>query len=244
MSKSALISQVNLFGPNLTIDHIKGIMGNMATHEDVRADLTFENEFYGREAPQSKIVKMSKKEHVDSFFSEGKIQLGTFKYFQTMENEEARDPSEGMSVLAARNSKMTLFGNIGSGFNHFVFCAFDGNPTNDIIKRFGYDDAFEIVNPLGFSNAIKMSIGAIKEKRSRCIYKKHKALVSELREDYKFNGISANLSSDLAEKVQYFIKHDRFSHQQEYRFIWEVDEDRAEPFIITCPEAIKFCKRV
>lgn len=244
MPPSAHISEILQYGPNLSMEYLTGITGNMATHKNIHADLTFENEFDVLQNPLNKIVKMSMREHVDSFFNDGKLKLGTLRYFQTMENDEARDPEEGLAVLAARNASMTLFGRIASGFNHYVFCAFDGNPTNDIIERFGYDDAFEIVDAVGFSDVVSKALNARQSQRSKCLYKRHKALVSRLREDYVFNGISAELSSDLADKVQYFIKHARFKHQQEYRFMWEVEEDKTEPLILTCPDAVQYCKRV
>jgi len=243
MQKSASISEIIRFGPNLSIDTLEGICGNMATNRNIQADLTFESEFDGIQNPINKIVKMSKKKYVDDFFNEGKLQLGTFRYFQTMENDEARDPEEGNAVLAARNSHMTLFGHIGSGFNHYVFCTFDGDPSDDVIRQFGYDDSYEIVNVNGFTEAVSKTINARNSQRSRCLYKQHKALVSQLKEDYIFNVLSADLSSVLADKVQYFIKHKRFAHQQEYRFMWEVEEDKTKPLEIICPEAVQYCKR-
>ena len=244
MQRSSSISEIIRFAPNLSIDNLVGICGNMATKQNIQADLTFENEFDGMQNPINKIVKMSKKKYVDDFFNEGKLQLGTFRYFHTMENDEARDTEEGIAVLAARNSSMTLFGQMGSGFNHYVFCTFDGDPSYDVIRQFGYDDSYEIVNVNGFNEAVSNAINARNSQRSRCLYKKHKALVSQLKEDYIFNVLLADLSSVLADKVQYFIKPNRFSHQEEFRFLWEVEEDKTEPLVIICPEAVQYCKRV
>ncbi|MCB0534738.1 MAG: hypothetical protein KDD14_21215 [Saprospiraceae bacterium] len=247
---SAYITSYLLYPPNLNDQHIRAISGvlvnglfiDQPVPYDKFADITYESEFDGEHIPRHRVIKMSKTEYINSFFETGKLQLGTFKYYNQFDNPEIGDKSEGSFIIVGQNEKHTAFAEIGSGFNNYVFCCFDGEPDPEVIERFGYDDYFEIVDINGFSEAISNAINARTIYKSRCIYKKDKVLVGQTPEDFDFSTVSVRLN-ELANESKYFIKTNEYKHQNEYRFIWDIDADIEEPIIIDCLEATKFCKR-
>ena len=71
-----LISDYLLYPPNLPNDQIRALAGALKNGlfldkpipYDNFADITYESEFNGLAKPNSRIIKMSKIEHVNSFF--------------------------------------------------------------------------------------------------------------------------------------------------------------------------------
>lgn len=247
---STYITSYLVYPPNLPDQHIRAISGvlinslfiDQPVPFDKFADVTYENEFLGKQVPENKIIKLSKTKYIDDFFENGKLQLGTFKYYRKFDNPEIGDRNEGAFIVVGENSKNTAFAEIGSGFENYVFCCYDGEPNPQVIEKFGYDDYFEITDFNGFSEAIKKSISATKSYSSKCIYKKHKVLVGKTPDDFNFSVLSGKLK-ELVNETKYFLKTNEFNHQNEFRFTWEMTEDVDEPIIIECKEAVQFCKR-
>ena len=239
---NALISEYLLYG-DLDEEKLADISGFMIDRKGGRlADLTYEEELPIGVMPKKPIFKMSKREHVDAFFDRGTLQLGNFDYFSKSENEEVGDKTEGSFVLVGRCPGRTGFTKISGGFNFHVFCAFEGDADPSCIKKFDYDSYFEIMDIIGFQKAISARIRSSNAKYSRCIYKRDKALVGKVPEDFNFMTISSK-QLDFVNSAKYFLKPNKFSHQNEFRFIWEVKEKLESPTIIECPEAIKFCRK-
>ena len=237
-----LLSEYLLYG-ELDEEKIAGISGAILDQKVGRlADPTYEEDIPIGTVPTLPIIKMSKREHVEAFFDRGSLQLGNFEYYRKSENNEVRDITEGSFVLVGRCLGRTGFTQVSGGFNFHVFCAFEGNADPDCIEKFGYDAYFEIVDIMGFQRAISEKIESMNAKFSRCIYSKDKALVGKVSEDFNFMSISAK-QLDFVNSAKYFLKPDRYSHQNEFRFIWEANEDLSSPTIIECPEAIKFCRK-
>lgn len=206
------------------------------------AEITYENDFYGLEKPVRKIIKMAKSEHVDNFFNKGTLQLGTFEYYRNHESTEVKDQEEGANLLVGQNSTQTAIITLTGGFDQFLFCCFDGDPDPSLIERFGYDSHFEIVDPVGFQNAISERLSSISSHRSKCIYKKDKVLVSKVNENFNFGVLSSHMEQ-LGNVSKHFIKNRKFEHQNEYRFTWQLPKNLEGPIIMDFPEAIKYCKR-
>lgn len=243
MKKKGFLSAYIVYPNKLVTEHyLRGVPGSLIYRENEFADLTYEVEFEGLASPSGKIVKMSKKKYVDSFFETGLIQLGTIDYYRSLGHSEQGDEKEGAIVLVGRGTTETGFAQITSGFNHYVFCCYDGSPNPDIIDRFGYDDYYVIEEPELFMKAIGKKVSAKEAYRSRCIYKKEKVLIGDVPEGFDFRVMSPRLN-DLASKAKYFIKTDEYEHQNEYRFMWKLDSNVQKPLIIHCPEAVEFCKR-
>lgn len=246
---STYISTYLVYPPNLPDEPIKAISGALINKlfldkpipYDKFADITYEEEFEGLEVPQSKIIKMSKKEYIDDFFENGNLLIGTLESFHN-DSPEIGDNSEGSFIVVGKNTTQTAFAEIGSGFNNYVFCCYDGEPDQEIIDKFGYNDYLEIIDVKGFSEAISKSLKANRSYRSKCLYKKDKVLVGSTPDNFNFYEMSGRLK-ELVNETKYFLKTSNYKHQQEYRFLWELDNDIKAPLIINCKEAIKYCKR-
>jgi len=76
--------------PNLTDQALREKTGSLLKPADSKepyfADITYVEEFKKMKSPKGRVIKMAKKEHVDSFFNEGMLQLGTFNYYKKIEN--------------------------------------------------------------------------------------------------------------------------------------------------------------
>ncbi|MFN9691136.1 MAG: hypothetical protein ACK551_03450 [Vampirovibrionales bacterium] len=210
-------------------------------------DLTYLPEITLRQPTKERIVKMSRKEHVDAFFKHGKLRLGSLETYRQIEHAQIGDISEGNLVLILKNSLMSRILDLQCGYNHHVFCCYTGHTNHNVMQEFGYDDGFEIENISGFRQAISNTLN-IKEVRSgECLYKNLKALVLDVPSTFNLDinfGMQLSQSLQLSQMAHYFLKNKHFSHQQEYRFVWE-NPNRVSNFIdIECPEAIQFCKRL
>lgn len=192
--------------------------------------------------PDGPITKMARREHIDSFFREGRLRLGTFSYFNRFDHEEIGDRTEGSFVLAGRSSSKTAIAKMAGGFDHYAFCCYSGEPDRACIERFGYNDAFTITAPAHFAEAISRALGAKQSEYASCVYSPHKAIVGEVPEDFSFGVISHHLLG-LATSAKYYVKPDRYSHQREFRFLWQMHGDLSEPLDLFCPEATQYCVR-
>ncbi|MDP3515608.1 MAG: hypothetical protein Q8S94_00440 [Pseudohongiella sp.] len=194
--------------------------------------------------PQKPIVKLSERRYVEQFFQTGLLLLGSFDYYANFEHSEIGDNTEGGWVtLLAKTPFGVTGGKYSSGQNNRMFCTYLGNPERKIMKKFGYDSGFVITHPEHFCNAIAESIGALSASFGQCIYRTHKAVLG-------FPGKEANpyeLSHRCIEIVKagkYLIKHERYSHQHELRFLWELKEDALGAEIVDCGSARKYCKPI
>lgn len=244
------ITEYLLYPPNLQDEHIRALTGALKNGlfldqpipYDKFADITYESEFNGLEKPSSSIIKMSKREHVDSFFKYGTLQLGTFEYYRNHENEEVQDKEEGSTILVGSNSQNTAVVTITGGFDHYTFCCFDGQADPEIIKKFDYDSYFKIIDPVGFQQAISKKLNAVFSMKSKCLYKNDKVLISQVSDNFNFGVLSSHMET-LGDISKFYIKNRRFAHQNEYRFTWKVQNDIKKPIIMDFPEAVKFCRK-
>lgn len=229
---------------NLTGRIVNGLMLDQPITEQDLADITYENQIRLNRLPELPVVKMGRAEHVEQFFASGSLQLGTFKYFGKFAHPEIGDKSEGYIVAVAQGPRSTLLAELGGGFNNYVFCCYLGEEGRDFSQAsFGYDAGFEIVDVLGFANAIGRALKATRNSFGACVYRRHKVLVAVRPARIVFNTMSAELL-DIVSESKYFIKPDHLSHQSEFRFLWEVPSDVEDAIVLRCPEAVAFCRRL
>jgi hypothetical protein len=250
MNTSIRISEVIQYGPDLTDDQIISISDNMASSYNLKNQtidksikkIAFEKDFEESAGTTKSVLKMSKTEHIDRFFRDGSIQLGSFSYYHQFDNPKIGDKTEGSFIIVGRNSKSTTFAVVGGGYNNYMFCTYNGEPNPELIKEFGYNDYFEIIDLNGFQNAISRTLDSIHFLRSDCQYRQMKVLVGRADENFNLNELSGELIN-LVNYSKYFLKTSYFQPQKEHRFLWTVPYDLNDKLIIKCPEAIQFCRR-
>jgi hypothetical protein len=191
-------------------------------------------------APQSPIIKLGRKEHVDAFFERGTLQLGSFDYYNGFDHPEIGDNQEGIVTLIAKTNFGVIGGKYGAGYNHHIFCASVGEIDWKTMKRFGYNSGFVITDPIAFSKAISASIGATSYTFSQCLYRPHKAVLGFPGDKVDPHEISGR-TAEIVNAGKYFIKPDRYSHQKEFRFLWEQPSDVAGAQVFDCSAARQFC---
>ncbi|NJN82366.1 MAG: hypothetical protein HC802_08885 [Caldilineaceae bacterium] len=192
--------------------------------------------------PTKPVIKMAKEEHVDAFFRDGSLRLGTFSYYYTFDHEEIGDHSEGSFILVGHCPPTTAFVEIGGGFDHYVFCCFCGEVDQACLRRFEYDSSFQIVDVEGFAAAIQKRLSALSYRFAECVYSRDKVVVGRVERDFDFSVMSARLL-DLVNEAKYFVKPDKYSHQSEFRLTWQMPSDVDIPLDFQCPEAVQYCRR-
>jgi hypothetical protein len=247
---SIFISEVIQFGRNLSEMEIIKVCNDMASffglkskerNTNVKA-IAYESDFERSVKTFTKLIKMAKTEHIDNFFKDGSIQLGSFKYYHQFDNPEIGDKTEGAFIIVGCNNKSTTFAVLAGGFNNYMFCTYNGEPDPQVIKNFEYNDYFEIIDIDGFQNAISQTLDSVGFLRSECQYRQMKAFVGKADESFNLNRLSGDLIN-LVNHSKYFVKTSDFHHQKEFRFLWTVPYDIDDRIIIKCPEARQFCKR-
>ncbi|WP_372591699.1 hypothetical protein [Guyparkeria sp.] len=190
--------------------------------------------------PQAPIIKLAKKEHVDAFFDTGSLQLGSFDYYNEFDHPEIGDNQEGIVTLVAKTPFGVIGGKYGSGYSQRMLCAFVGDIDLKTMRRFGYDSGFVITNPRGFSEAVATSIGATSSTFGRCLYRPHKAVLGFPGKTVNRHEIS-HRTAEIVNAGKHFIKPDRYSHQKEFRFLWDQPSDVTGAMIFDCSSARKYC---
>lgn len=192
--------------------------------------------------PSSPIIKMARKEHVDLFFNRGVIRLGSFQYFNQYDHKEIGDTQEGRTIVIGKSLRRTIIADCAGGFDRYIFCCYTGLPDEKCIKKFGYDDAFIITDPVKFAEVISQKLNSLKYEYAKCVYNPSKVMIGIIPQDYPSNIISHHLLR-IAGTAKYYLKPDNYSHQCEFRFTWEMPSSVASYIDIECPEALEFCIR-
>ncbi len=250
MASSMHLYQYLDFGRRLDERQISGVCGALA--HNLPLDKNVPPECFARLVPESAIrrmlvplaptVKMARREHVDAFFRDGIIRLGTFAYYNQFDHEEIGDPGEGSFILAGQSPTRTVVAHLAGGFNQYVLCCYSGEPDDACVRRFGYDDSFVINEPARFAESIANALGAEGFEYAACAYGPHKVMVGAVPEDFNFQIVSHRLL-DLTTSAKYYIKPETYSHQREFRFLWQMPGDVKLPIDIYCPAAIEYCTR-
>ena len=51
------------------------------------------------------------------------------------------------------------------------------------------------------------------------------------------------LIQGVAQRDAYFLKHHSYMHQNEWRFVWLVEEPTQDAVFVSAPEARRFCEK-
>lgn len=201
-----------------------------------------ENEILLNQVPGERIIKMTKRIHLDGFLSDGTLQLGTAIYYAGHENPEVGDPMESAPiVLIGERLGYTQAVAVQGGLDHFLFCAALGEPDEEIMRNFGYDACYEVTQPAAFAAAVQDALDAQGGAFGRCLYTPYRALRGAISEQASLMRIDHRLM-DMLGSARNFLKPKRFEGQREFRFTWKMPAEKHGTLLIKCPEAIAFIR--
>ncbi|MHA5498453.1 hypothetical protein ACVSNS_01475 [Pseudomonas aeruginosa] len=199
------------------------------------------------------LTRYLEKEFTDAFFEKGQLRISSFKNFRRHADENRGDLAEGSANIQISTPNGTHAISAINGQEAYVLCA--GTVESRTMEAsFQTQEGFRILQPLSFADAISRHIpGFSGGMEGLCHYKEH--LLIEKTELDQFPPPDAFPSLDewsdqydlyvgAQMKEALFLKHIKFSHQGEYRFIWFASGAEKEHIDITCPEAVKFCQRL
>lgn len=197
------------------------------------------------------LTRQLKTEYVDDFFRDGSLRLASFETFRKHSDELRRDPQEGLVAMEieAPNGTTSILG--ANGQEAYVICA---STVETALPDNGSVAAFRILDTLGFANAISSQmLGFLGGVEGLCSYRDNAMLRKRDSRPITPPAEGENPEKWFEEQNRYigkqtidafFIKHSRFSHEAEYRFIWFASGPRREYLDIKCPDALRFCERV
>lgn len=233
------IDQIRQAGANLLLGRFidKPVSSNEAPHPILTKNIALNSK------PSSRIIKMTKSFYADQMVQYGKIRLGSVDEYMGFDHPEIGDKTEGKCIFVVAAPTQTNFFQFRGGLNEWVFCCFCGDFDQDVVSKFGYDAAVEITDPFGFLKTIEQHLGIDTSYFSECVYGDARFLINYV--DSNLSASNAMLDFDKSIGLaRAFIKHSRFSHQQEIRFVWPVPKSAERSIDLCCPEITKFCKRI
>lgn len=198
------------------------------------------------------------KKFVDAFFETGALRISSFASFAAHIDEERQDSSEGQGIVMHRNSEgegQTMMAVVGQGRNAYVLCG-AMNYRPDLAQAFCTNSGFRINDSISFSEAVSKYLpGFQMGLEGPCLYLAKKTVQRDMgRIDLDAMKVSPESKEiDMGKLAQttfatagddlFFIKSDRYAHQNEYRLLWLTPNDVSGYVDIVCPEARQFCTR-
>lgn len=204
---------------------------------------------------------------INDFFVAGRLMLSTYEKCRTHEDLSRRDEREGKGNFHITDGLYALTGIQTSGSRSYILCT-SLSESSALMRHFGTDDYFRIVDVPGFCKAISSSLsGFLSYKFGRCKYLPERSVVrntlqsippdpSELLEAAKvkdqraveesFYRMNAQLAKRIDDEISdeiYFLKENTSEVKDEFRMIWTVNEDVVAPKEVVCPDATQFCQR-
>lgn len=190
---------------------------------------------------------------MDNFFETGEIQLSCFSKFRNYEDEMQGDFHEGKGRIVFPGDESTHYLEYEAGLNAFILST-TKTLNAKVVADFKGKCAIKINYPTPFAMEIAKKLPYIETGvEGSCDYVKDRLqflerqfgtenLVHALRN--KENQQVKQMLSDLTQGMELFAKHEKYSHQEEYRFVWFSKATISSTVIIRCPEAIEYCQKV
>ena len=198
------------------------------------------------------VTRIMARSYIDSFFEDGSLRLSSFDSFNKHPDEDRRDQQEGNIAMKIDEPNGSLNILARNGQEAYVLCGSLAEMSTT--KEHSKDSSFRILNTLAFADAISRQIpgflggveGSCTYRDNTMISKKGSRKISppENQEEVEewFNEQNRYVGKQAIEG--FFVKHSKFAHESEYRFIWFA-EGHAKPHIdIKCPAAREFCERI
>lgn len=225
-----------------------------------------QNELLDRGKTGSVYRHMDKK-WVDQFFETGELLLTTLPKCREHDVLNRADSRDGKLNFALADRQQMMAGISVVGARSYILCA-SHSAHAEVQSRFGTDSWIEIVDAHAFASAIAETLACTRPpKLSSCIYVDQKEVTREadyplahdLREmtemcmsgDFSqvesiFHRTNERLASRTAvfEDDAYFRKTaEPYRVEQEFRFVWFVDQDVSSPTVVRCEKARQWCRR-
>ena len=199
------------------------------------------------------LTRYLEKEFTDAFFKEGRLRISSFKNFRKHADENRGDFAEGSASMQISTPMGSHAISAINGQEAYVLCA--GTVESASMETsFQTQDGFRILKPLSFADAISGHIpGFIGGMEGLCHYKDSLLIAKAEPENFPPPDAFASIEEWSQQhdsfvgnhaKEAFFLKHIKYSHQGEYRFIWFASGAEKEYIDIVCPEAIQFCQRL
>lgn len=205
----------------------------------------------------SPVYRYLPKRYVDEFFSSGKLRLSAFSEFAKHIDEQRRDTEEGRIIveIPVPSKQVAVRARGGAGRNAYILST-SVRGDIELMQVFHTDSYFKINNVVAFREAIASKIlgcrrtivGYCKYASQREIQREMGKLAEKAVERNSEGKMERDRIMTLVSQVLFpdalFVKLKRYSHQQEFRLIWQVSHEVHEPLYVECPEAVQFCQRI
>ncbi|MEX2597502.1 MAG: hypothetical protein WEC59_11290 [Salibacteraceae bacterium] len=213
---------------------------------------TFPIEWKTKRFPVYRIL--DSEEWMENFFSTGELQLSSFSKFKGYKDEMQGDSDEGdYGVWFDDDKNNSHYLKYEAGLNAFILSTTQ-TLSDQVINDFKGKCAIKINHPTYFALEIAKKLPFVSSGlEGLCDYVDSRMQFLE-RQDYtdhlllaikdKNNPIAKEFLNHLTDGIEIFAKHNRYKHQQEYRFVWFSDNQVSSTIMVNCPEAVRYCERV
>ncbi len=206
-------------------------------------------------------------DYVDAFFERGEILLTTYERCKSHEDESRRDQNEGKLNFNFTYGDQSVGGIHGVGRSSYMLCT-SMIWSEELKQRFGTKSGFSINDVQAFCHAVSAVIPGAKkhiqglrkyvDQRSMCgpisnpfepeatnMFEAMRTGTGDTEAPFRKTqeAMSIRLHGHLSDKA-YFMKEKQFQIEQEFRFVWAVDQPVSEPIVMICRESVRHCTRL
>jgi hypothetical protein len=209
------------------------------------------------------VYKYMDSKYMDEFFEEGKLRIGSFKYYRQFPDEVRGDKNEGSGTVQGKGEQGGFSFNVMTqqGTSSYMFCT-SVLESDSLKEHFETDNVFRINNPLEFAVSISRVIPGVSHiSLGLCNYRDHRLIAKTIK------GLSINDFTDekghmiiggpqmnkrtnqiLGNGLDLmYLKEKKYQTQCEFRIVWTLNSNFFETndhIDIICKEAIQFCEKI
>jgi len=196
------------------------------------------------------VFRYMDEKYVDDFLQNGSLRLSSFKAFSKHSDEKFRDMDEGTNTLCATGDNSTIYTLSKHGGACLILSTSYLGPWSDI-PTYKNRSCFEIVNPWGFATAIADTLpDCVVSVLGTCSYVPSRTITKHIPghdfiKTLNVGGYEAVIR-DTETLLQYspmFRKPTKYQIEQEFRIIWQINNEASEFRDVISPVAAKFCRK-
>jgi hypothetical protein len=195
------------------------------------------------------LVRFLAQKYVDQFFEDGSLRLSSFEAFRKHPDERRRDTGEGfvaMDLLTPAGNSIQAMG--GTGDEIYVLCASMIDKPPSLPRGQG---AICILRPKLFLESVATAVpGYVRSTMGRCEYRSEAVIRKVISREIQPPADDEDPDRWLAKQKQFmgtiaidglFQKHESYSHESEFRFMWVAAGESKEYLDLCCPGARSHC---